>query len=214
MNDTRLLVDMGMMVQQNSIGTLNFFSFSGGLVTSNKAELATREFMRHGLRVVVHSPFRIADPVWRPIPQFDEASFKRRFPGAPNGLPLNLVSFPTVTPENVIETRVLWGRDGAIEHSCLPKDTLAVRVVGKGHDAVGDHLAGECVKELLDWLRVQSRQWWIGKSYEGISGNCQADRYRDIRSARRGPYYTRYLGRKYLKSCSRRPPSSGRHFAT
>lgn len=126
--------------------------------------------MRAGnLDLSFQPPTRLAPPTWRPIPQLNDDNVQRIVPGATSGALLRMVALPTLDEEGHPTLLLITGDESPPAN--LPADTISIFVAGEGHETEGAAVSGDKLEQLLVWLRVLSRQWWIGRPTEAVTGN-------------------------------------------
>ena len=151
-------------------GGLYILSFSGFVIIDNNAPLSSVVFKRNGLTFEFDPPRRLAPPTWRPIPQFNEQSFKQFFPNAPFESPplMRMAVLPAIDENNKPALQSIWGDE---PQKNLPADTYCMFIYGKKHSSLGIEIATEVLENTFQWLRTKTQQWWIGRPTEGITGN-------------------------------------------
>lgn len=123
---------------------------------------------KENLDLVVLSPKRLAEATWRPIPQFTHANISKIFPRVPNLPILRLSVFPKLLDDGKAALTNIW--DDSNDVSQFP-DTFTVIALGREADAKGDKVADTFLRTVFAWLRIWSKQWWIGRGAEALSGN-------------------------------------------
>ena len=147
------------------------FSYSGFVIVEESGSFEEQSLMRLGVKITISPPIRLAPSTWRPIPQVSTENYKDLFPGIPYELPImRLAVLPAIGEDGKPALQQYWGDDPTHKED-LPKDTFFVRASGSSVDKFGAIAAESVLNELFDWLRVLSRQWWIGRPTEAITGN-------------------------------------------
>jgi hypothetical protein len=151
--------------------TLFFFSYSGAIIVEGK--LSTICANLHGNPLEIPAPRRIGAPSLRPTPQLTFENVRQFFDvSIPTPFPLQAGTFPgSSTPEGA--TANCWfGPSSALPSGAppLPADTLLVSYWGPTSHGEGENLERFIVRPFVEWLRVLTHQWWIGRSIEGVSG--------------------------------------------
>lgn len=145
-------------------------SFSGALLAKQGDVLATIKFVFSEIQCFICPPIRLGHSTWRPIPQLNEQNVVRFLGHKLEDLPLQVAVFQAEATKQgaTLSQRASRGTEYL---STLPPDTFVVIAPGAALTSVLDRLAIEFVPKLLDWLRVLSRQWWIGQPTERHTGN-------------------------------------------
>lgn len=156
-------------------GALFFLGFSGFILSEEHAVLADQTVYRAGYRLVVKTPVRLARPTWRPIPQLTPEDLSRVAPGLEGAgqFPLRLAVIPQIDDDGNPALMTVVGDENP-EWSKFPRDTIAVAVYGDDAMDKGASLAEQVVRDLFSWLRILTKQWWVGRPAEGITGNLHA----------------------------------------
>jgi hypothetical protein len=81
---------------------------------------------------------------------------------------LRIACFPSVDEEGRPAIESHWADTEDVN---LPKDTFVILVAGKNHEEKGGEVSEAALNEVFSWLRITSKQWWIGRPTEAISGN-------------------------------------------
>lgn len=153
---------------QQPEGTIYIESFSGFVLISEEA-FKTVHLRRSNFDLTFYSPLRLANPTWRPIPQLTDENLQTVFPGAPKQPVLRMAVLPTLGDDGLPALMPVWGEDGA--RTKLHADTFPIMVAGKGHSERGAHVAHNALRDTFVWLRILTKQWWIGRPTEAITGN-------------------------------------------
>lgn len=157
--------------EKTYVGGVFLFGYSGFILTESIQDFALQTFLRDGLKIEIEPPKRLAAPTWRPIPQLTKDNLPRLFPSAPpSDELLRLAAIPSLDEAGEPSLQLHWG-DGPENWKDLPQDTIAAFVYGEKAIDSGGGTTERLLEELFGWLRVQTLQWWIGRSTEGITGN-------------------------------------------
>lgn len=157
--------------QRPVVGSIFIFGFSGFILLDRSKPFRIESLKRDGFTIEIEPPLRVAPPTWRPIPQLDDASLRRIIPNAPIGLPmLRVAVLPDIGSGGEASLKAIWSDEQA-EYANLPADTIAVVVYGPDVSNGGDKVAEKVVAQIFEWLRSSTRQWWIGRPTEAITGN-------------------------------------------
>jgi hypothetical protein len=150
-------------------GTLYVLSFSGFMLTTEE-EFDAYTIERSGLSLLFDGPKRAAPPTWRPIPQLTDQNLTTIFPGRnPKSAPLRVAILPNIGDDGKPGLRQVWGDSNPISN--LPKDTFLILVSGDDYAERGERAAEEALQAVFVWLRVLTKQWWIGRPSEALTGN-------------------------------------------
>lgn len=150
----------------SGVGDIFFYSYSGLIVVDEERKFEQQNIRWSNCNIVIEPPQRVSAPTWRPIPQLTSDILKRIIPQAPDDIPsLEISALPTIK-DGKTGVALCWGNDAEPPQSYV--DTILVHVYG-GADR--DQVADQFVSRMLVWLRLKSRQWWIGKSSEPLTGN-------------------------------------------
>jgi hypothetical protein len=156
---------------QHAYGNIIVHSFSGFLIVDRNQEFAIETVVRGPLRIEILPPVRLAPPSWRPIPQFTNENLKRIIPSAPDNITLlRLTAFPQIEEDGKISVKLIWG-DEEEYYGSLPPDTIMSLVYGDGAMSA-QKVVADLIEEIFSWLRVVTRQWWLGRPTEAITGNA------------------------------------------
>lgn len=148
--------------------TIYYFSYSGALVIAEP--LPTLWGHLNGAEFEIGLS-RLGHPSFRATPQFSNHTFEAHF-GAPPEFPVQIASFAAAATATGATVNLWQGPTEALPPNAppLPPDTLIVTVHGPESGAVGDLVEARILRPFLEWLRALTDQWWIGRSYERISG--------------------------------------------
>jgi hypothetical protein len=148
--------------------TIYYYSYSGALVIAERlptlwGHLNDAQF-EIGLARLGHSSFRAS-------PQFTNRTFEAFFGGAP-AFPVQVASFAAPATPTGATINYWFGptEEAQPGGAVLPADTLIVTVYGPESGNVGELIETRVLQPFLEWLRALTDQWWIGRSYERISG--------------------------------------------
>lgn len=148
-----------------------FFSYSGGWIIDGKISTVTAHL--NGWFLEIAAPCRIAPPSFRPTPQLDFQNVKQFFQvETPTPFPLRASTFPGVSTSAGATADYWFGPSDVLPPNAPipPADTILVTYWGPASPNEGVHLERYIVRPFLEWLRVLTRQWWIGRSIEGVNG--------------------------------------------
>jgi hypothetical protein len=152
-----------------SAGTLYINSFSGFMLTTD-APFIVHTISRSGFLLTFDSPKRAALPTWRPIPQLTNENLSKILPGAPPQSVLRLAVLPSIAEDGSPMLQQVWGDD--VTAADLHKDTFSILVHGNDdHGGRGQEIARAVLQSAFVWLRVLTKQWWLGRPSEAITGN-------------------------------------------
>lgn len=155
---------------KDEVASVYIFSYSGFILFENLDIKNGRRINRGGMSFDVQPLARIAPANWRPIPQFDDQSLARLFPGAPQKMSVLAMSvLPSLDANGQPALQAYWSKDQPTDD--LPRDTVMVVARGIDHATKGETQAAEIVSEIFLWLRHLTRQWWIGRPSEALTGN-------------------------------------------
>lgn len=148
-----------------------FFSYSGGWVVEGKISTVSTHLNNKYLEIA--PPTRIASASRRPTPQLNFRNFDSFFQvEIPTPYPLQANSFPA--PETLEGATVngWFGPSDELGSSdpLPPADTIVVTYWGADSPNEGTNLERFVIRPFVEWLRVLTRQWWIGRSMEGVNG--------------------------------------------
>lgn len=156
---------------QQAYGNIVVHSFSGFLIVERAHEFRIETVLRGSLRIEILPPMRLASPSWRPIPQFTNENLRRLIPGAPENIThLRIAAFPVVGEDGKTSIQLVWGDEDEY-YRLLPPDTIMSLVYGDGAMSAQQAVA-DLIEEIFSWLRVITRQWWLGRPTEAITGNA------------------------------------------
>jgi hypothetical protein len=148
-----------------------FFSYSGGLLVDGDLGVIGAELS--GYQIEIAPPCRIGSPSFRPNPQFTFDNFLRFFQvELPPSYPLQAATFPGVSTPSGATASCWFGPSAVVPAGGpdLPPDTFVVTRWGPNSPNEGENIERYILAPLLEWLRVLTHQWWIGRSIEGVSG--------------------------------------------
>lgn len=172
-HDPALRIDqeIALPARQGMARTLYFYSYSGAIVIDGALPVLEGEI--DGMRFEIQPPVRIGSPALRPTPQFTPHSIGRffRFEGNPQ-FPFQIASFAAPATEAGASVSYWNGPGDEANQGTpdLPRDTLIVTLHGPDSGRYGQRIEKYLLRPILEWLRALTDQWWIGRSYEGISG--------------------------------------------
>ena len=149
--------------------TIYVESYSGFMLVAAEA-FVPYAILFSNFELVFDAPKRIAPPTWRPIPQLTADNFQTVFPGAPKQKLQRMAVLPTVAEDGSPTLVQIWGDDNIAKARCHV-DTYPIYVSGKGHDEKGGKAAHDALCAVFLWLRVLTKQWWIGRPTEAMTGN-------------------------------------------
>lgn len=148
-----------------------FFSYSGALIIEGKLSTLAGEV--NGSAFEISAPIRLGPPSFRPIPQLTFENVTSFFQvNIPTPFPLQASTFPGRTVDNQARANCWFGPSTFLPPDAppLPADTFLVTYWGADSAGHGENLERFILRPLLEWLRVLTHQWWIGRSIEGASG--------------------------------------------
>ena len=148
--------------------TIYYYSFSGAIVAAEPLPI-----LRTGLddTYLEISPVRLGHATFRATPQFTNHSFKKFF-GAPPDFPVQMASFAAPSTKAGASLSFWSGPSDEPPPGSpdLPLDTFIVTAEGPRSGEIGELIEHHVLQPLLEWIRVLTDQWWVGRSYERISG--------------------------------------------
>lgn len=130
------------------------------------------------LELRVYPPFRSAKANFTLSPQINAQRIPFEKGKAPNIDPkfqvLNLSVLPNWTDEGEPKgLNLVWGEDWDEQPVVMPMDSLRVDALNGGNETSNDK-AANFVSLFIAHLRMESRQWWIGRSVDALLGNHKA----------------------------------------
>jgi hypothetical protein len=127
-----------------------------------------------GMRFEIMPPTRIGEPAFRPTPQFTQHSISKILDlPDPLPFPIQVAAFPAVNDESGARINI-WNDPGNKISPGSPEpppDTIFVVLHGPDSLNHAQTVEKYLLNPMLEWLRVLSDQWWVGRSYERISGS-------------------------------------------
>lgn len=145
-------------------------SFSGYMILDNDSKIPFIHFPYAGKTLFINPPNRLAPRSWRPIPQLTEENCKKLLGVDLPRFPLQASAIPAIGADGTPAMTLVAGRGKEFEDN-LPKDTLLISLTGEEDEAAVDALVGTFLPRLFAWLRVLTKQWWIGRPTEAQTGN-------------------------------------------
>jgi hypothetical protein len=148
-----------------------FFSYSGGLIVEGKLSRIAGEV--GGSMLEISAPLRLGPPSLRPTPQLTFENVGHFFQvDIPTPFPLQASTFPGPTLGGEARANCWFGPSTFLspDAPALPADTFLVTYWGADSPGHGENIERFILRPLLEWLRVLTHQWWIGRSIEGASG--------------------------------------------
>lgn len=152
--------------------TTYVFSYSGALIV--ETPLPIIEGIIDGMRFEIFPPTRIGEPAFRATPQFTQHSISKLLVlPDPLPFPIQVAAFPAPNDENGARMNVWNGPGDTVSGGSPdpPPDTIIFVLHGPDSLNHAHRVEKYLLDPLLEWLRVLSDQWWIGRSYERISGS-------------------------------------------
>ena len=150
--------------------TLYFYSFSGFFVVDENLPILDGHLNHQSFEI--KPPTRISEPTFRPTPQFTKHSFRSQFRVEGEiEFPINISAFPSHVSGGA-SLNYWLGAGATLDPSVpsLPPDTLTIVLEGENSGAQSELVERHILKPFVEWLRVLTDQWWIGRSFEGVSG--------------------------------------------
>lgn len=148
-----------------------FFSFSGGIIL--EGNLPALELALDGTRVLIRPPIRLGHPSFRANPQINESNIDQFVSGLGSNSPLQMAAQPAPTTDDGASISYWLGRseNGKLAPNSPqpPADTIIVSVFADGA-GLEQKIAKYVMEPLLEGVRIETRQWWAGRSYEGVAG--------------------------------------------
>ena len=127
----------------------------------------------NGFRFDVEVPTRIAPPSFRPTPQLDFRNVLSFFRvEIPTPFPLQASTFPGLGTNAGATANCWFGPSDVVSEGAPlpPPDTLLVTYHGPNSPNEGPNIERYILGPFFEWLRVLTRQWWVGRSIEGVTG--------------------------------------------
>jgi hypothetical protein len=146
------------------------YSFSGALIAED--DLCHLQLYFDGILVTIRPPFRLAHPAHRPHPQLDGDNYGCLFAGDKVPHPLQISAFPTIS-EDGTGALSFWNGPGyavASDNERLPLDSIRIDFQDDGSKVDIDNFVRFFLSSFFQWLRIETGQWWAGRSYEGVIG--------------------------------------------
>lgn len=148
----------------------SLFSYSSAFRVASRKQLLPVSFVFESSQCYIIPPIRIGLNTHRPIPMLNEFNVDAIFGFIIDGIPLQINAMSSFTEDGKLGLNRFASR-GTNYDRTLPPDTLCLIAVGEDSEIILDILNKKFVPLLIDWLRVLSKQWWIGQSSEDISGH-------------------------------------------
>lgn len=168
--DPRMRIEQGVRLppRERMVKTIYYFSYSGAMVIGEPLPLLCSQINDTPLEI---APARLGSPSFRATPQFTTHSFKRWF-GADPTFPIQLASFAAPATDAGATINFWFGPTEELQADGpqLPVDTFIVTAYGQDSGEIAEVIEARILRPLLEWLRALTDQWWIGRSYERISG--------------------------------------------
>lgn len=164
----RIEQSISIPLREGMAKTIYYYSYSGALVIAEP--LPTLWGNLNGAKFEIGLA-RLGHPSFRATPQFTNRTFEALF-GAPPTFPVQVASFAAPATAAGATVNYWFGptEDVQPDGPDLPADTLIVTVHGTESGNVGELIEARILRPFLEWLRALTDQWWIGRSYERISG--------------------------------------------
>lgn len=162
------------MAEISKAGDALLFSFPYWVLCDNSETfpVATPRINRTQIRV--YPPFRSGKPNFTPMPPIDPHKLPFLDGRAPNIDPkfkfINLSVVPGLkNEEQDANLKLMWGEEWDETPDVMPMDSLRIDVLNNGNEKKNE-IAVNFVSHLINHLRVDSSQWWIGRSVESMLG--------------------------------------------
>ena len=149
---------------------VQIYSFSGSMLVSKECDLTSVQFLCSSVECFITPPFRLAHSTWRPIPQLNDKNIELAFGDKLEGLPLQVAVRQSLATEEGA-TLTFCGSRGNDYDPTLPPDSVALIAPGQNLESVLHELGKQFIPRLVSWLRVSTKQWWIGQATELLTGN-------------------------------------------
>lgn len=146
------------------------YSFSGAMLVKNEAQLTPINFLFRDVECFITSPFRLSHASWRPIPQLNHQNVELAFGSKLEGVPLQIGVVQALATSKGATLRPFASRGDDFQIG-LPPDSLILVAPGEDLASVLEDLAKDFIPRLVSWLRVLTKQWWIGQPTEHQTGN-------------------------------------------
>ncbi|HEX9946421.1 MAG TPA: hypothetical protein VGA98_02675 [Allosphingosinicella sp.] len=169
--DPRMRIEQRIQIEprEGMAKTIYYYSYSGAFVVAEPLPTLWGELNGAQFEIVLA---RLGHSSFRASPQFTNRTFEAFFGAAPT-FPVQIASFAAPATAAGATINYWFGptEEAQPDGPALPADTLIVSVQGPNSGRVGEHIESHILQPFLEWLRALTDQWWIGRSYERISGN-------------------------------------------